>query len=638
MPSPFETLLIVPPFTTPTRPSYAVHVLQACAREAGFPVTVFYAHLDFVATIGLEKYERVSAVRHDLMLGDRVFAAAAYGVPPLGRDGEELLAQHAQLEGGQPAGQQRRAIRLTAEQLRQIAALAGSWIERIAAEVAARPVKVVGCTSMFFQTSAAVALLNRIKELRPDIITIMGGPNCEAEMAEGVTTLSPLIDYIFSGESEQTFVHFLQQVAEEKLPTGRIIQGQPCQEMDSLPTPDFREFYEAVGHYLPDLAAQPNRLALVYESSRGCWWGQKHHCTFCGLNGMGMGFRQKSPEKVIAELEALLAAHPTSASVWVQMTDNIMPHSYFKALLPQLERVVEKAPWLTIFYEQKANLSLTQVEQLVKAGVRHIQPGIEALSTSLLKRMDKGVNVAHNVSLLRYARSLGMSLSWNLLRAFPGDERFEYEETLALLPLLHHLEPPSGFFHLTVDRFSPYFERPENYGIEAIGPWPGYKMILPAEANVNKVAYHFSGKYEAASRTHMDLVMQIEREIQKWKASWEKEIKVMGISMRTPPALRVSREADGQYLLTDTRGLPGTARRSEITREQASVALVGRPYQATPAMEWAVEQKVGLIVDKNYYMPLATARVELLREFENELSEQKQRRQPTAVIPLVSVS
>jgi ribosomal peptide maturation radical SAM protein 1 len=491
---------------------------------------------------------------------------------------------------------------------------------------------------MFFQTAAAVALLNRIKQHRPDIITIMGGPNCEAEMAEGVITLSPTIDYIFSGESEQTFVAFLKQVAEEKLPSERIIQGQPCQEMDLLPTPDFTEFYEAVQCYLPDLAAQPDRLALIYESSRGCWWGQKHHCTFCGLNGMGMGFRQKSPEKVIAELEALLAAHPTSASVWVQMTDNIMPYTYFKTLLPQLARLAAKAPWLTIFYEQKANLSLIQVEELMRAGVRHIQPGIEALSTSLLKRMDKGVNAAQNVSLLRYARSLGMSLSWNLLRAFPGDERFEYEETVTLLPLLHHLEPPSGFFHLTIDRFSPYFERPEAYEIEAIDPWPGYQMILPTKADINKVAYHFSGSYKAASRVHMELITQIEGEIQKWKASWKKEVTILGINIRTPPVLRVSQEANGQYLLTDTRGLPGTQTQYELTRQQVSAALVGRPYQPSSEMEWALQHKVGLVVDKNYYMPLATARVELIREFENELSELKQRRQPMAVIPLVSVS
>lgn len=30
---------------------------------------------------------------------------------------------------------------------------------------------------------------------------------------------------------------------------------------------------------------------LLYEASLGCWWGEKHHCTFCGLNGTTMKFR-----------------------------------------------------------------------------------------------------------------------------------------------------------------------------------------------------------------------------------------------------------------------------------------------------------------------------------------------------------
>lgn len=35
---------------------------------------------------------------------------------------------------------------------------------------------------------------------------------------------------------------------------------------------------------------------LVLEGARGCWWGEKHHCTFCGLNGSLMKFRSKPPK------------------------------------------------------------------------------------------------------------------------------------------------------------------------------------------------------------------------------------------------------------------------------------------------------------------------------------------------------
>ena len=116
-----------------------------------------------------------------------------------------------------------------------------------------------------------------------------------------------------------------------------------------------------------------------------------------------------------------------------------MPRSYFRTLLP---RLAAEVPGLRAFYEQKSNLSLDNVLELKAAGICDIQPGIEALSTSLLKRMDKGVSARQNIALMRYARAVGLSLTWNLLYAFPGDQLEDYEQTLALVPLLRHLNPP----------------------------------------------------------------------------------------------------------------------------------------------------------------------------------------------------
>ena len=63
---------------------------------------------------------------------------------------------------------------------------------------------------------------------------------------------------------------------------------------------------------------------------------------------------------------------------------------------------------------------MEKVVALKQAGVDSIQPGIEALSTSYLERMRKGVTAAMNIALLRYAISADLSLSWNLLYDFPG--------------------------------------------------------------------------------------------------------------------------------------------------------------------------------------------------------------------------
>jgi len=158
------------------------------------------------------------------------------------------------------------------------------------------------------------------------------------------------------------------------------------------------------------------------------------------------------------------------------MTDNIMPHRFFQTLIPRLGQEV---PGLCMFYEQKANLSLEQVTALARAGVTVIQPGIEALSTDLLRRMDKGVTARQNIALLRHARAVGVEMNWNLLYGFPGDGVREYRHTLALLPCLRHRPPPTDVCRISIDRFSPYFFAPARYGIRSVRPMDSYAAILP---------------------------------------------------------------------------------------------------------------------------------------------------------------
>ena len=81
----------------------------------------------------------------------------------------------------------------------------------------------------------------------------------------------------------------------------------------------------------------------------------------------------------------------------IDMTDNIMPMEYFNTLLPA---IIKERVDLDIFYEEKSNLNYAQLQMMKSAGVNSIQPGIEALSTSLLQRMRKGVSGAQNIRLL----------------------------------------------------------------------------------------------------------------------------------------------------------------------------------------------------------------------------------------------
>ena len=67
--------------------------------------------------------------------------------------------------------------------------------------------------------------------------------------------------------------------------------------------PDYDDYYQLLAE-LGQTAQGLDRI-LLYEGSRGCWWGEKHHCTFCGLNAQSMKFRAKTPEQVLQEIALL---------------------------------------------------------------------------------------------------------------------------------------------------------------------------------------------------------------------------------------------------------------------------------------------------------------------------------------------
>lgn len=412
--SPAEVLLIVPPFAGLSMPALGVHLLQGIARQAGFGVEVLYGNLIFAEMIGEENYEAILSKSRNL-LQERVFCHEAFGVAgPTKADYERCGLDCFEMLEGQAA----------------------KWVDRMEELIFQKSYRVIGATSSFEQTTSSVSILNRCKQHDPGVLTCMGGANCEEIMAEGIHSLKAAIDYVFSGESEETFVAFLKQVLTRgEQPDERIFYGRPCQFLDVLPTPVYDEFFEQRLRLLPNSKArEENRLAISYESSRGCWWGQKNHCTFCGLNGGGMAFREKSPERVLADLKAYRRRHDIA---WFNIVDNIMPHRFFKTLLPQLAEEMDDE--VSVFYEQKSNITLEKALLLKRARVNRIQPGIEAINTNILKLMRKGVSARQNLNLLRYGRSLGIHIEWNLLARFPGDRQLDYKQTEELIHLISHL-------------------------------------------------------------------------------------------------------------------------------------------------------------------------------------------------------
>src|SRR5262249_52576447 len=130
-----------------------------------------------------------------------------------------------------------------------------------------------------------------------------------------------------------------------------LTSPDPIFRLVDLPIPDFSDSNPRIDQSpLKELIRPP----LLMETSRGCWWGAKQHCTFCGLNGSTMAFRSKSPERVFDELQYLSARHGLKR---IDSVDNILDTRYINTLFPRLR---DSKLGIELFYEVKANLRYDQ--------------------------------------------------------------------------------------------------------------------------------------------------------------------------------------------------------------------------------------------------------------------------------------
>ncbi|MGO1078961.1 RiPP maturation radical SAM C-methyltransferase [Inquilinus sp. CA228] len=450
---------VVMPWNSIHYPSLGMGILTAVARRAlpTADVGTRYANLRWVEFMMRKSGGALSPDTYKLLGEDLFFQGVGEWVftPALYDADEWCVEGYREVLSNSPG---------TFDLALQAHRLSREFVEALAQEIADSRPDVVGLTNTFMQSVPCLALARRLKALSPQTIIIMGGGNCDGVQGETLHRNYPFIDYVVRGEGEAAFEAFLAFLdghrAVADVPglcwrQGARTRANPVASlasMDEVPTPVFDDYFQQCLSSPLARFIQPN---IVLESARGCWWGQKHHCTFCGLNGSGMAFRSKKAERVLEEIDQLTTRHGVLDII---MADNIIPMEYFKDLLPELGR---RDRDLKLHYEVKSNLRYDQIELLRDAGVWHIQPGIESLSSKVLRIMDKGVTAPQNVRVLRDFAEFGMTTSWNILVGFPGETEADYAGTLAQMPALVHLQPPASVNRIAIERFSPYFNRPD---------------------------------------------------------------------------------------------------------------------------------------------------------------------------------
>jgi len=510
-----RALLISAPWPLFNRPSLPLGALKAYLSKAVPQVQTDACHLflQLAHALGYDCYQGVS---RRVWRAEAVFSALLY--PEHARQAESLYAST--LKRGDPVPDDFQQL------VCQVKTVMGGWLRQTNWSA----LDLVGFSISFCQVTASLYLISQIKAVCPSLPVVVGGSSFSGERSADLLKLFPHIDYLVVGEGERPlagllgYLMSLQAGSIAELPDGIISSDtkpgvrdrfSQLSRLDRLPVPDYDDYFTVLTGFSPQHRFFP---ILPVEASRGCWWhrhdaaGQFRGCAFCNLNLQWQGYRAKTPKQVIRDVDHLVRRHQVLS---LTFSDNAFPINQAASIF---DGIREMGRDLSIFTELRANTPPVLLRKMKLAGVDTVQVGIEALSSRLLAKMNKGVRVIDNLSLMKHCEALGIVNASNLMLHFPGSDINDVNETLKSLAFARWYRPlKTVSFWLGLE--SPLFRFARRFHIRSVFNHPNLKKLFP-EPVAAGIRFMIQG-YRGDRTGQLKLWRSVEKETRQWKKDYD---------------------------------------------------------------------------------------------------------------------
>lgn len=545
--------LVSLPWISSSMPSIQLATLAAVLEAKGISSTVHELYVDYAAQIGLNLYEYLG--NFPSYLQEWIFSHHYYNAES-GKEFSAMVRSDTFSFAPQPA--------LSNSILEALEPITANYLYDIIEENAWSSYDIIGCSLTISQLGSSMAFARSIKDRYPHIKIIFGGSQCAGVMGRTILKICPYVDVVVHIEGEIVLPELIENLrtnqALDELPgisyrsdTGDIVSTPSSELYETTERP--RLNYDAYFQRISCLNLTDKiKPWLPFESSRGCWYGQKVQCTFCGLHEI-MKFRSWPSASVLSELEHFYLRYDATQFYSV---DLILPQEFLRSLFP---KIISRGHNWNFFYEIKANMQRRDLEILAEAGVRWVQPGIESLDSELLKLMKKGVSPLQNILLLKWSEELGISCGWNLLHGLPGENRESYDKMIQILPKIYHLRPPIGSGQFQLHRFSPYFNNPKEFGICNIRAHPLFKQAFPiSKKDLDNLVYLH--EFDVVSGSSISHDYGIRLAISQWRRAYKR-----GAS------LELVLHKNGTSQITDTRQKDPLSVTYDLSLEETALYL-----------------------------------------------------------------
>lgn len=292
---------------------------------------------------------------------------------------------------------------------------------------------LVGITSYTANIETAARIAGRVKQLKPDAATVIGGFHASA-LPQRTLEEFPQFDYLVFGEGEITLYELAVRLKEGKTPegipgvafrkNGKTTLG-PVRDfidpLDSLPVPD--RSLVPIKKYIPDPGNyfQLPSSGILY--SRGC----PFRCTYCSKAVFKNHIRYRSVEGFLDEVGQC----SRDFGIYDFRLEDEGPTVNPKKMKELCQGISDRELAITWnCFSRVDTIDREMLGMMKRAGCYHITYGVESAHPETLERIKKKIDLEQASRAILWTKRQGIECKVNFILGFPWESSEDVKTTL----------------------------------------------------------------------------------------------------------------------------------------------------------------------------------------------------------------
>lgn len=327
---------------------------------------------------------------------------------------------------------------------------------------------VVGFSLYASSLIVSLHLIKLLKERKPELKIIVGGPEAHHTQSGKMLAENPLIDGVAQSEGEETLIDFIRRVRTNQsvddcpgmlvFKDGKVVTTSPrpmIPKIDALPIPDFSDYH---------FDAYIENYKIPMASSRGC----PNKCVYCAEQPYWETYRFRSPESMFNEAKYQLEKYPNANFIDFQdslINGKVSAIEGFAELLIDNRLKVQWGGQAVIRKEMTEKLLI----KLKMGGCAYLAYGLETPNPDLMRSIGKFLSKGADIDTITAAHArAGLNAVYNVMFGLPGESE---EDAFSVLEFVRKnannnlfVNPSAGFCGFSPG--TPGWENPEKYDID----------------------------------------------------------------------------------------------------------------------------------------------------------------------------